>query len=107
MYLLKYVVFWTLTWGLTVAECPSAECIPGRTVAVTAIEHGDIIITVASLVREPGPLASTSAQGMFVTSIMGGPLRGETWAGETWSSMLRNHAGAVTRVVQLVAAEAE
>ena len=84
---------------------PSAERIPGRTVAVTAIEHGDIIITVASLVREPGPLPCTSAKSPFVTTILGGPLRGETWAGKTWGSMLRNHAGAVSRVAELVASE--
>jgi hypothetical protein len=89
-----------------VSRYPSAESIPpGRTVAVTAIEHGDIIITVASSVREPEPLPSAAAKGPFVTTILGGPLCGETWAGETWSTMLRNHAGAVSRVAEFVASE--
>jgi hypothetical protein len=75
----------------------------GRTVAVTAIEHCDIVITVASLVREPksSPLSETTTA--FVTMILGGPLGGETWEGVTWSSMIRNHAGAVSRVAELVA----
>jgi hypothetical protein len=88
-----------------VSRCPSAEHNRGRTVAVTAIEHGDIIITVASRVREPGPLPCIPANGPFVTTILGGPLRGETWAGETWGMMLRNHAGAVSRVAEFVASE--
>ncbi len=77
---------------------------PGRAVAVTAIEHGNIIITVASWVREAE--LSAAAEGTFVTTILGGPLRGETWAGKTWKMMLRNHAGAVTRVADFIAAEA-
>jgi hypothetical protein len=76
---------------------------PGRAVAVTAIEHGNIIITVASWVREAEH--SPAAEGTFVTTILGGPLRGETWAGKTWKMMLRNHAGAVSRVAEFVAAE--
>lgn len=87
------------------SRCPSDERIPGRTVAVTAIEHEEIIITVASMVREPGQLSGTPAKGPFVTTILGGPLRGETWAGETWGTMLRNHAGAVSRVAEFVSSE--
>ena len=67
----------------------------------------DIVITIASRVREPGLLPSAAAEGPFVTTIWGGPLRGETWAGETWSMMIHNHAGAATRVAELVAAEAD
>jgi hypothetical protein len=89
-----------------VSRHPSAENIPsGRTVAVTAIEHGDIIITIASRIRRPGLSPSAAAEGPFITTILGGPLRGRTWAGETWSMMIRNHAGAVTRVAELVAAK--
>jgi hypothetical protein len=87
------------------SRCPSAERIPGRTVAVTAIEHGDIIITVASLAREPERSQCDPVKGPFVTTILGGPLRGETWAGDTWGKMLRNHAGAVSRVAEFVASE--
>jgi hypothetical protein len=59
-------------------------------VAVTAIEHGDIIITVASYVREAG--LSNPTEGTFMTAILGGPLRGETWAGKTWRMMLGSRA---------------
>jgi len=82
----------------------SAEPNPhGRTVAVTAIEHCNIVITVASLAH--GPVPSTAPDGTFVTTIIGGPLRGETREGKTWSAMIRNHAGAVTRVAELIASE--
>ena len=70
---------------------------------MTAIEHCNIVITVASLAHEPIP--STAPEGTFVTTIMGGPLRGETWEGKTWSAMIRNHAGAVTRVAKFIASE--
>ncbi len=83
----------------------SAENAPsGRPVAVTAIEHGNIVITVASWVREAE--RSPAVEGTFVTTILGGPLRGETWAGKTWKMMLRNHAGALTRVAEFIAASA-
>jgi len=42
---------------------------------------------------------------VFVTTILGGPLGGETWEGMTWSTMIRNHAGAVTRVAEFVASK--
>ena len=87
------------------SRCPPAERIHGRAVAVTAIEHGDIIVTVTSLVEQPGPLPCSLAKGSFVTTIFGGPLHGETWTGETWGTMLRDHAGAVSRVAELIALE--
>ena len=85
-----------------VSSGPCASC--GHTVAVTAIEHGNIVITVASLIRKSGP-SSAGADGAFVTTILGGPLGGETWEGATWSTMIRNHAGAVARVAEFVASE--
>ena len=77
----------------------------GRAVAVTAIEHCNIVITVASLAYEPIP--PTAFQGTFVTTIMGGPFRGEMWEGKTWCAMIRNHAGAVSRVAEFIASERE
>jgi hypothetical protein len=44
--------------------------------------------------------------GFIAVADGGRPLRGETWAGKTWKMMLRNHAGAVTRVAEFIAAEA-
>jgi hypothetical protein len=37
-----------------------------------------------------------------VTTILGGPLGGETWEGQNWSMMIRNHARAVSRIAELV-----
>jgi len=92
--------------GEQVFRDPSGERVPsGRTVAVTAIEHRDIVITVASLIRESEPSPSSPTGGVFVTTILGGPLGGETWEGTTWSTMVRNHAGAVSRVAELAASE--
>jgi hypothetical protein len=83
---------------------PAGERIPfGRAVAVTAIEHGNILITVASLIREASP--SATSDGRFVTTIVGGSLGGQTLEGMTWSTMIRYHAGAVTRVAEFVASE--
>jgi hypothetical protein len=79
----------------------------GRPVAVTAIEHGNIVITVASLMRKSGPSPSAGTDGTFVTTILGGPLGGETREGATWSTMIRIHAGAVTQVAEFVASEPE
>jgi hypothetical protein len=88
-------------------QCASAEGLsPDRAVAVTAIEHGKIIITVASQIREADISLSTATEGPFVTTIFGGPLCGETVASNTWKMMLRNHAGAVSRVAEFIAAGA-
>jgi hypothetical protein len=85
---------------------PSGESVRSdRTVAVTAIEHRDIVITVASLIRESEPSPSSVTDTMFVTMILGGPLGGETCEGKSWSTMIRNHAGAVGRVAEFIAAQ--
>jgi hypothetical protein len=81
---------------------PAESVLSGRAVAVTAIEHGNIIITVASVSRDPEPVFLVSREDYFVTTIFGGPLGGETWTDRTWSMMLRNHALAVSRVAELV-----
>jgi hypothetical protein len=78
-----------------------------RTVAVTAIEHRDIVVTVASLARGSESSSLPVAPGPFITMILGGPLAGQTWEGMTWSEMIRNHAGAVSRIAELVAEQAE
>jgi integrase len=69
-----------------VSRCPAAEHNPGRTVAVTAIEHGDIIITVASRIREPGPLSRIPTNGPFVTTILGGTDRDATTGVKSYKS---------------------
>src|ERR1700757_3153292 len=88
-------------------QCPSGESARSdRTVAaVTAIEHRDIVITVASLIRKSEPSPSSVADSMFVTMILGGPLGGKTCE-KSWRTMIRNHAGAVSRVAEFIAAPA-
>jgi hypothetical protein len=76
-----------------------------RTVAVTAIEYRNIVITIASLIRKSEPSPSSAIDSMFVTMILGGPLGGETCEGKNWSTMIRNHSGAVSRVAEFIAAE--
>jgi hypothetical protein len=78
----------------------------GRTIAVTAIEHHNIVITVASLVQESESSQSSAALATFVTMILGGPLAGQRWEDLTWTMMIRNHAAAVSRVADLVAEQA-
>jgi hypothetical protein len=84
---------------------PKSPC--DRTVAVTAIEHRNIVITVVSLPRESKNSALSTAQTAFVTTVLGGPLAGETWEGQSWSAMIRNHAGAVNRIAELVSSEVD
>jgi hypothetical protein len=88
--------------GKTLSRRSPAESPSGRAVAVTAIEHGDLIITVASLSRDPEPALLVCREDYFVTTILGGPLGGETWTDRTWTMMLRNHALAVSRVAEFV-----
>jgi hypothetical protein len=84
---------------------PKSPC--DRTIAVSAIEHRDIVITVVSLIRESKTPALSTTQIAFVTTVLGGPLAGETWEGQSWSAMIRNHAGAVNRIAELVTSEVD
>ena len=83
-------------------KCASADPSPDRAVAVTAIEHGKIIITVTSRVQETEASLSTEMGGNYVTTIFGGPLGGETVVTDTWKMMLCNHAVAVARVTEFI-----
>lgn len=81
----------------------SANLFPDRAVAVTAIEHGKIIITVTSRVQEAEASLCTEIGGPYVTTIFGGPLGGETVVTDSWKMMLSNHAVAVARVTEFIA----
>ena len=84
-------------------RCASAEALSSdRAIAITALEHGDIIITVASQIREPARPLSATAEGRFVTSIFGGPLCGERVASNTWKMMLHDHVSAVSRIAEFI-----
>jgi hypothetical protein len=77
---------------------PGEAASSDRTVAVTAIEHGNIIITVASLMQDSGP--SPEIGSMFVTKILGGPLGGETWESMKWADGLtRVNEASVRRII--------
>jgi hypothetical protein len=65
-------------WQGPLGESVRSDC----TVAVTAIEHRDIVITVASLIQKSEPSPSSATDSVFVTMILGGPLGGETREGE-------------------------
>lgn len=60
----------------------------GGTIAVTAIEHHNIVITVASLIQEPENSQSSAASATFVTMILGGPLAGQRSEDRTWSMII-------------------
>jgi hypothetical protein len=61
--------------GETVVQDPLDERVAfGRTVAVTAIEHRNIVITVASQIRESESGSSFGTDCSFVTTIWEGRL---------------------------------
>ena len=73
-------------------------------IVVTAIEYGDVVITVTS--RFTGNDSSPEICRMpYVTSIAGGPLSGWTWSSRTWRKALHNHAKAVDEVAAELAYE--
>lgn len=82
---------------------PKSAC--DRTVAVAAIEHRNIVITVVSLIRESEASGLSTTQIAFVTTVLGGPIGGETWERQSWSTMIRNHARAVNRIAELVSSD--
>jgi hypothetical protein len=100
------------------ASLPDARPLPGtpapstgprivvthRYIVVTAIEYGDVVITVTS--RFTGSDSSSEVCRMpYVTSIAGGPLAGWTWSSRTWRKALHNHAKAVDEVADELAYE--
>jgi hypothetical protein len=71
--------------------------------AVTAIDHGGRVVTVISQLVQTRSPSNTSADSAFTTSIHGGPLNASMWLATSWAASLRNHATAVSRVIDAMA----
>jgi hypothetical protein len=71
--------------------------------AVTAIDHGGRVVTVISQLVQTRSSSNTSADSPFTTSIHGGPLNASMWLATSWPASLRNHAIAVSRVIDAMA----
>jgi hypothetical protein len=74
-------------------------------VAVTAIEYGDIVVTVTSRFLGDDHSSSEIRPMPYLTSIAGGPLSGWTWTSRTWSKALHNHVTAAGLVADAFASE--
>jgi hypothetical protein len=73
-------------------------------VALTAIEYGNILVTVTSR-SIGGESSSFEIRPLpYMTSIAGGPLSGQTWRSRTWNKALYNHVKAVSDVADALAA---
>ena len=75
--------------------------------AVTAIDHGDRVVTVTSQLAETASSENSSQSSAFTTSVYGGPLNASMWRAKSWSASLRNHAAAVKKVIKLIASNAD
>src|SRR5271168_3553391 len=75
--------------------------------AVTAIDHGGRVVTVTSQrVAIPSP-NGTSQDLAFATNIHGGSLNDTIWQATSWVASLRNHASAVSQVIDAIALSAD
>jgi hypothetical protein len=75
--------------------------------AVTAIDHGGRVVTVISQrVEFPTP-KGTSQDSAFTTNIHGGSLKRTMWQATSWVASLRNHATAVSQVINAIALSAD
>jgi hypothetical protein len=98
--------------GVTPRECPNLAHwkkwfhVADRRVAVTAIDHHGIVVTVNSefVGIDPSPDAKSPPK-LFVTTVFGGPLGGKIWRGTTWHASLYHHAAAVGQVMQALGAD--
>jgi hypothetical protein len=71
--------------------------------AVTAIDHDGRVVTVISQLVQTRSPSNTSAESPFTTCIHGGPLNASMWLATSWPASLRNHAIAVSRVIDAMA----
>jgi hypothetical protein len=75
--------------------------------AVTAIDHGDRVVTVTSRLAEIVSSENSPQSTAFTTSVCGGPLDASMWRAKCWSASLRNHAAAVIQVIEIIAPDAD
>jgi hypothetical protein len=71
--------------------------------AVTAIDHDGRIVTVTSQRVEVLSASGPSHDYAFTTKIHGGSLKDTMWLATSWAASLRNHATAVSKVVNAIA----
>jgi hypothetical protein len=90
------------------AAAPSRPRAAGESqMAVTAIDHGGRVVTVTSQpVAIPSP-DGTSQDLAFATNIHGGFLNDTIWQATSWVASLRNHASAVSQVIDAIALSAD
>ena len=74
---------------------------------VTAIDHGDRVVTVTSRLVETVSSENSPQSTAFTTSVYGGPLDASMWRAKSWSASLRNHAAAVKQVIEIIASDAD
>ena len=75
--------------------------------AVTAIDHGDRVVTVTSRLAETVSSENSPQSTAFTTSVYGGSLDASMWRAKSWSASLRNHAAAVNQVIEIIASDAD
>lgn len=79
-----------------------------RHVAVTAIEHAGVIVTVISqFLGVDESRSETAMPSLFETCIFGGPLDREAWRAPSWRETLNTHARAVQKVTAALMPEGQ
>ena len=85
--------------GLMLGQFPRAArprvVVTHQHIAITAIEYGEIVVTVTSRFVGDDRSSSEIRPMPYLTSIAGGPLSGASWTSRTWSKALHNHVDAV------------
>jgi hypothetical protein len=89
------------------ASTPRRPFVGESQMAVTAIDHGDRVVTVTSRLAEIVSSENSPPNTAFTTSVYGGPLDASMWRAKSWSASLRNHAAAVNRVIEIIASDAD
>jgi hypothetical protein len=89
------------------ASAPRRPVVGESQMAVTAIDHGDRVVTVTSRLAEIVSSENSPQSAAFTTSVYGGPLDASMWRAQSWSASLRNHAAAVNQVIEIIASDAD
>jgi hypothetical protein len=89
------------------ASAPRRPLVGESQMAVTAIDHGDRVVTVTSRLAETVSSENSPQSTAFTTSVYGGPLDASMWRAKSWSASLRNRAAAVKQVIEIIASDAD
>jgi hypothetical protein len=71
-------------------------------IAVTAVDYSGRVLTVVSRADITSRSVREPAAAPFMTILFGGPLGQRTWKADTWLESLRNHAMAVSEVIESI-----